>query len=339
MIFHLLAKCTHDKPLNLRIVKIIQCLSSWNTVRIQLQSRILHQHKICSLCLVVITFQFVLCNFATDILLVLDHHSNAYLSWLHLAQMRDQILLPQWVSLFKSDKIQTLHTFLRLLRKDWADLHKQLCEKQSQSSQCQRNSVSTSFPLPLLLSTPLNNGLVARKIGCPLSPNFNIIIPAVLSHSPCGLSSQIEYHFFSDPSPKNDHCPAPNFFAQRETIWAFASHSLLSSLDHHEMSKKHRHEDNPSSKNCLVLRSMLTVTPGLCTSVMWWILVNYSTWIPLVHHQSCPRSCMLMNFWTTSICFPKQSLIEGVRSSFQDTIQNLRICRSLCAGERWFLHR
>ena len=41
---------------------------------------------------------------------------------------------------------------------------------------------------------------------------------------------------FSDPSPKNDHCPAPNLFAKRETSLAFDSHSFLLCLDLHEMS-------------------------------------------------------------------------------------------------------
>ena len=36
MYHHLLARCTHDRPLNLWIVRILQCLSSWNTVRFQL---------------------------------------------------------------------------------------------------------------------------------------------------------------------------------------------------------------------------------------------------------------------------------------------------------------
>ena len=87
MNFHLLAKCTHDKPLNLRIVKIIQCLSSWNTVRLQLWSGILHQYKICSLCPVVITFQIVLYIFAVDPLIVVqDHRSKVCVSSSHLAR-------------------------------------------------------------------------------------------------------------------------------------------------------------------------------------------------------------------------------------------------------------
>ena len=43
-------------------------------------------------------------------------------------------------------------------------------------------------PPPLLLSVPRDNGLVARKTGCPLSLNLTIVNSATLSHSPCGLS-------------------------------------------------------------------------------------------------------------------------------------------------------
>ena len=44
------------------------------------------------------------------------------------------------------------------------------------------------FPPPLLLSVPRDNGLVARKTGCPLSLNLININLATLSHSPCGQS-------------------------------------------------------------------------------------------------------------------------------------------------------
>ena len=68
------------------------------------------------------------------------------------------------------------------------------------------------FPPPLLSNTPLDNGLVDRKTGCLLSANVSIICSAILSHSPCGLYSLVEHHFFSDPGPKSDHCPAENLF-------------------------------------------------------------------------------------------------------------------------------
>ena len=64
----------------------------------------------------------------------------------------------------------------------------------------------------------------------------NNILSAILSHSLCGLSSLIEYHFFSEPGPINDHCPFPNLFAKRETRLAFDMHSFSLSLDPQEMS-------------------------------------------------------------------------------------------------------
>ena len=91
-------------------------------------------------------------------------------------------------------------------------------------------------PPPLLLSTPPDNGLVARKIGHPLAVNSNNILSAILSHSPCGLSALIDYRFLSEPGPRNDDCPTPNLFSYREKSWAFDSHSFLLSFDLHEMS-------------------------------------------------------------------------------------------------------
>ena len=75
-----------------------------------------------------------------------------------------------------------------------------------------------------------------RKTGCVPSANFIIICSATLSHSPCGLSSLMEYHLFSEARPRNDLCPAPNLLGNRETCSAFDSHSILLSFDHHEMS-------------------------------------------------------------------------------------------------------
>ena len=48
MLLHLLAECIHDKPLH-EIVRIMQCLSSWNTVHSQQHSGILHPYKIYSI--------------------------------------------------------------------------------------------------------------------------------------------------------------------------------------------------------------------------------------------------------------------------------------------------
>ena len=46
----------------------------------------------------------------------------------------------------------------------------------------------------------------------------------------------MEYHFFSDAGPRNDHLPGENLLAQMETRLAFNSHSCSLSLDPHEMS-------------------------------------------------------------------------------------------------------
>ena len=91
-------------------------------------------------------------------------------------------------------------------------------------------------PPPLILSVPRDNGLVAQKSGCPLSPNPTIIDSATLSYSPCGLSMQVEYHFFSGPGPRSDHRPAGSLFANRDTSVGLASHSCSLSSDSHKMS-------------------------------------------------------------------------------------------------------
>ena len=71
---------------------------------------------------------------------------------------------------------------------------------------------------------------------------------------------------------------------------------------------------------------------------MWWILGKYSTRIQLTHHQFCPSFCIPVNFWTTSTCLLMHNLIVGSRSSFQGLIQNLKICRLLCAEDWWLVH-
>ena len=59
----------------------------------------LHQYKICSICLVVITFQFVLYFFAIEILHVQDHRSKVCLSSSRLARTKDKIVFSQRGSL------------------------------------------------------------------------------------------------------------------------------------------------------------------------------------------------------------------------------------------------
>ena len=68
---------------------------------------------------------------------------------------------------------------------------------------------------------------------------FSCVSPHLLSkwsQIPCGLFSSIEYHFFSDLGPINDHCLIPNFFASMETTSAFAGHYFSLSFDPQEVS-------------------------------------------------------------------------------------------------------
>ena len=92
------------------------------------------------------------------------------------------------------------------------------------------------FPPPLLLSVPRDNGLVARKTGCPLSLNLIIINSATRSHFPPGLSLLVEHHFVSDPGLRNDQRPAGNLLANRDTSVELAIQSVSLSLYPHMMS-------------------------------------------------------------------------------------------------------
>ena len=91
---------------------------------------ILHPYKICSICLVVIAFQFVLHTVAIEDLCEQSHHNpKALMSWSRLARAKNSIVLPQRVAPFYREEFRILHTFLRLLHKDWADLQRQFCKK------------------------------------------------------------------------------------------------------------------------------------------------------------------------------------------------------------------
>ena len=86
--------------------------------------------KIYSIYLVVTAFQFVLHIVAKEKFHSLGHHNpKELLSWSRLARVRNLIALPQRVAPFDREKVHILHKFLRLLRKDWAELQKQICEK------------------------------------------------------------------------------------------------------------------------------------------------------------------------------------------------------------------
>ena len=63
--------------------------------------------------------------------------------------------------------IQILHTCLQLLREDWADLAKIILRNMVSIVSWSAMKCIESFPCPLLLSLPLDNGVVARKNWTP----------------------------------------------------------------------------------------------------------------------------------------------------------------------------
>ena len=62
---------------------------------------------------------------------------------------------------------------------------------------------------------------MTRKTGCPLSTNVNNIFSLILSLSPCGLSTLMEHHFFSNPDWRKDHCLVPSLRKEKNelSIW------------------------------------------------------------------------------------------------------------------------
>ena len=127
MTLHLLEEYFQDKPLYW-IVSNLQCLSSWISVRSPQHSEILHSFRIYSIYLVVTTSQFALHIVGIEIFEMLGHHSpKKLMSWSHWARLIAPS--PYQVALIDRERVRILHTCLRLLRKDWAGLQKQLCEK------------------------------------------------------------------------------------------------------------------------------------------------------------------------------------------------------------------
>ena len=80
-------------------------------------------------------------------------------------------------------------------------------------------------------------------------------------------------------------------------------------------------------------------TLGLCWwAAMWWILAKYFIRIPPALRQLCPKFCIVVNLWTNSTVLPKQYLMFGSDSPFQDIAQNLKIHKPLHARDWWLLH-
>ena len=167
-----------------------------------------------------------------------------------------------------------------------------------------------NFPPPLLLSVPRDNGLVARKTRCPLSPNFFIIIiSATLSRSHCGRLSWVEYHFFSDPG--TEEWPSSWWKSSRLNRnkvgdrFAFLLIVLRSPWDVVE----HRHEDDPSctgfSLICLTWNSW-TLLQELQCSESWGHIPLEFNWLTINFVQS---SVLWWTLETTSTC-PSQTIFN-----------------------------
>ena len=87
-----------------------------------------------------------------------------------------------------------------------------------------------NFPSLLLLSVPRENALVARKNWVSAFSEFDHQFSDSIPFS--SLSLFVEYHFVSDPNPRNDQRLAGNLFAIRDTSAELAIHSVSSSYRH-----------------------------------------------------------------------------------------------------------
>ena len=147
----------------------------------------------------------------------------------------DSMVLSQRVPPFHRDKIHILHTFLRLLRRDWADLQKKLGEKQFQSPQSRRNCASTIFHHLCFYSsgqwTRGSEDWVSAFCECQhhfLSDFVPFSLWAV-------FTDRIPVLLWSRPEEWSLSC-SESLCIERETSWEFDSHSFLLSFDPHEMS-------------------------------------------------------------------------------------------------------
>ena len=160
----------------------------------------------------VTTFQFVLQIAAVesfDILIILQ--KDLCLDFIEHNWLPHRFIRLPW-SIVKGFHI--LHTFLRLLRKDWADFLKQLCES--------LNCFLVGSKMNRQFSVSFASEFTSRQ-RCRSTENRTSTLSEFQEHPffnfyqiPCGLFSSIEDNFISAPGPINNHCPVPNFRAYRE---------------------------------------------------------------------------------------------------------------------------
>ena len=141
----------------------------------------------------------------------------------------------------------------------------------------------------------------------------------------CPILFVVYRYFFSDPGPRNDQRPAGFFFANIDTSVALALHSRSLSSDPHMMSLN---------------IDMKTIRPRNCvgSTILFMNSWTLSTNCKSALRQLCPKFCNVVNLWTNSIFLPKQYLMLGSDSPFQDITQNLKIQKTLHSIDWWLLH-
>ena len=195
-----------------------------------------------------------------------------------------------------------------------------------------------NFPPPLLLSVPRDNGLVARKTGCPLTQNLIIINLATQSHSPHGPSLSVEYNFVSDPGPRNDQRPAGNLFANIDTKCGISNIFLLIVFISPYDVIEHRHEDN-SSLELFGFAHVAHDFLNFADSLSCW-----ESWenTPLEFHRfsvNCvQRSVLWWIFEPIQLSLPGSICCLVLIHLSKTGTQNLRIQKPLHSRNWWLLH-
>ena len=177
-----------------------------------------------------------------------------------------------------------------------------------------------NFPRPLLLRLHLDNGVVARKRGCPLSPNCSNLFRRYDPKFHVG--SSIEDHLFSEAGPVNDHCPTPNFYATTETTFAFVTDSFSLSFAPQEMSLSIDMKEFFQWKFLVFLPSCSVELCLYCRAATLWILGRCSTRIQSALHWFRQSLCSFEKMWSIQSFSSKLRWIPDVDGSSHDSKQN-----------------
>ena len=132
------------------------------------------------------------------------------------------------------EKSYIFYTHLRDCSAKTELINKDNCAKKQSQMFSHSQSESTVFRVLCFWAHPWTMESLHGKLDTTFC-EFHQHLFRNLSQFPCGLSSFMD-HFFWEPGPTNDHCPVPNFFANMETIFAFAKHSSSLSFLSQEMS-------------------------------------------------------------------------------------------------------